>query len=43
MVDECDFVGHVVNERGVKAQKNRIEDIVDFKRLLLMNSEHFWV
>lgn len=32
MVAECDFVGHVINEKGVKAQPKKISDIVDFNQ-----------
>ena len=32
MVRECNFVGHVVNSTGVKAQPSRISDIVNFNK-----------
>ena len=32
MVSECSFVGHTINNKGVKAQRKKISDIVHFKR-----------
>ena len=32
MVTECNFVGHVVNSKGVKPQPSRISDVVNFNR-----------
>ena len=32
MVIECSFVGHVVNNKGVKPQPSKISDIVDFNK-----------
>ena len=32
VVNECNFVGHVVNSKGVKPQPWRISDVVNFNR-----------